>query len=47
MTRGDKYIQGIRSDRVSEALWIEIYNTVQEAETKTIPKKNKCKTVVV
>ena len=26
-----------------EELWIEIRNIVQEAETKTIPKKKKCK----
>ena len=25
-----------------EELWIEIHNTVQEAVTKTIPKKKKC-----
>ena len=30
-------------DRVTKELWMEIYNTVQEAEIKTIPKKNKCK----
>ena len=30
-------------DRVPEELWIEIHNTVQEAVTKTIPKKKKCK----
>ena len=30
-------------DRVPEELWTEVYNTVQEAETKTIPKKKKCK----
>ena len=30
-------------DRVSEELWTEVYNTVQEAVTKTIPKKKKCK----
>ena len=30
-------------DRVSEELWTEIHNTVQEAVTKTIPKKKKCK----
>ena len=29
-------------DRVPEELWTEVYNTVQEAVTKTIPKKN-CK----
>ena len=26
-----------------EELWIEIHNTVQEAVTKIIPKKKKCK----
>ena len=26
-----------------EELWMEIYSTVQEAVTKTIPKKKKCK----
>ena len=31
------------SDRVSEELWIEVQNIVQEAVTKTIPKKKKCK----
>ena len=35
-------IQGIRSDRVSEELWTEVCNIVQEAERKTIPKKKKC-----
>ena len=30
-------------DRVPEALWIKVHNTVQDAVTKTIPKKNKCK----
>ena len=31
-------------DRVLEELWMEVCNTVQEAVTKTIPKKKKCKT---
>ena len=26
-----------------EELWMEVCNTVQEAMTKTIPKKKKCK----
>ena len=26
-----------------EELWTEVHNTVQEAGTKTIPKKKKCK----
>ena len=26
-----------------EELWMEVYNTVQEAVIKTIPKKKKCK----
>ena len=30
-------------DRVPEELWTEVHNTVQEAVTKTVPKKNKCK----
>ena len=30
-------------DRVPEAPWMEVCNTVQEVVTKTIPKKKKCK----
>ena len=30
--------------RVPEELWMEIHNIVWETMTKTIPKKNKCKT---
>ena len=30
-------------DRVPEELWIEVHNIVQEAVTKTISKKKKCK----
>ena len=30
-------------ERVPEELWADICNTVQEAVTKTIPKKKKCK----
>ena len=30
-------------DRVDEELWMEVGNIVQEAVTKTIPKKKKCK----
>ena len=30
-------------DRVSEELWTEVHDIVQEAEIKTIPKKKKCK----
>ena len=29
--------------RVSEELWVEIHDTVQQAGIKTIPKKKKCK----
>ena len=29
--------------RVPEDLWTEVHNIVQEALTKTIPKKKKCK----
>ena len=34
-------IQGIRSDRVHEELWMEIRDIVQETGIKTIPKKKK------
>ena len=30
-------------DRVSEELWMEVHDIVQEAVIKTIPKKKKCK----
>ena len=30
-------------NRVSKGLWMEVHNIVQEAVTKTIPKKKKCK----
>ena len=30
-------------DRVAEELWTEVHNIVQEAVTKIIPKKKKCK----
>ena len=30
-------------DRVPEELWMEVCDIVQEAVTKTIPKKKKCK----
>jgi len=30
-------------DRVPEELWMEVHNIIQEAVTKTISKKNKCK----
>ena len=30
-------------DRVTEELWIEVHDIVQEAWIKTIPKKKKCK----
>ena len=33
--------KGIRSDRVSEELWTEVCDIVQEAVIKTIPKKKK------
>ena len=28
---------------MSKELWVEVYNIVQEAVTKTMPKKKKCK----
>ena len=39
----DKYIQGIKSDRVPEELWTEGFNTVQQGVIETISKKKKCK----
>ena len=30
-------------ERVPEELWMEVHNIVQEAVTKTIPNKKKCK----
>ena len=39
----DRQIQGIRSDRVSEELWMEVCDIVQEAVIKTIHKKKKYK----
>ena len=30
-------------ERMPEELWMEVYDIVQEAVTKTIPKKKKCK----
>ena len=30
-------------DRVPEELWVEVYDNVQKAVIKTIPKKKKCK----
>ena len=30
-------------DRVPDELWMEDHNIIQEAVTKTIPKKKKCK----
>ena len=39
----NEYIQGIKSDRVPEELWMEVHDIVREAVIKTIPKKEKCK----
>ena len=36
-------IQGIRFDRVTEELWMEVRDTVQETGIKTIPMEKKCK----
>ena len=30
-------------DTVPEELWMEVYDVIQEAVIKTIPKKKKCK----
>ena len=32
-------------DRMHDELWMEVHDTEQETETKTIPKKKKCKEV--
>ena len=32
-------------DRVSEELWLEFHDIIQEVVIKTIPKKKKCKTL--
>ena len=36
-------IQGIRSDRVHEELWMKVCETIHKAGIKNIPKKKKCK----
>jgi len=36
----------VRSGRVPEELWTEVWDIVQEAVIRTIPKKKKCKKVV-
>ena len=36
-------IQGIRSDRMHEELWMEVCDIVQEEVINTIPNKKKCK----
>ena len=44
IVEGKNRFQGLDLvDRVPEELWTEVCNTVQEAVTKTIPKKKKCK----
>ena len=35
--------KGLDLIRVSEELWTEVHDIVQETEIKTIPKKKKCK----
>ena len=42
----DKEIQGIRSDKVPEELWMEVHDIIQEAVIKTISKKKKCKKAI-
>ena len=39
----EKYIEGTRSDRVPEELWMEVCDIVSVAVIKTIPKKRKGK----
>ena len=31
------------TDRVSDELWMEVHDVIQETGIKTIPKKQKCK----
>ena len=38
----NKYIQGIRSDRGPDELWMDVHKTVQGTGVKTIFKKKKC-----
>ena len=38
---GDEWIQGIRSGRLPEELWIKVCNIVQEVVAKTISKNKK------
>ena len=33
-------------DRLSDELWMEVHDIIQETKIKTIPKKKKCKMVV-
>ena len=40
---GEKYIQGIRSDRVPDELWRKAHDIVKQTVIKIIPKKKKCK----
>ena len=35
--------KGLDLIRVSEELWMEVHDIIQETGIKTIPKKNKCK----
>ena len=30
-------------DRVPEEIWLEVHNIIQDAMTKTVPKKKKCR----
>ena len=39
----DYTVEGTRSDRVPDELWVEVHDMVQETGIKTISKKKKCK----
>ena len=41
----DYTVEGTRSDRVPDELWVEVHDMVQETGIKTISKKKKCKGV--
>ena len=40
-SESEKSIQGIRSDRVPEELWMEVCDIVQETGIKTLPVEKK------
>ena len=43
MEETNRFNYHIRSNRVPEELWTEVCDIIQQAVTKAIPKKRKCK----